>query len=812
MARLPITDFLIARLKEFDPSFEVRKGTAFEQLFFKPLQYIIQPFRDEGDAIQIAQSFRRILLTESPDSFDEEAVDALAANLFVTRVPGALSSGVARVYYDSAVNREWATGSAIFTGSNGKTYSNIAPFAITTVQMGAQIESGQFYYDLPITATEYGSDSDLEASGLVSLLGDPDYISVTNKLAISGGVARETNTTFIERTKKSIAVRDLVTGKGANATLFEVFPTSMTELQPVGFGDDEMMRDILFNTHVGGKVDFYVKTPSITTKTKNFVGLLIDDTRQTKTATNAQLFGVTYTQLKSPNIDRTGSRDPIVRELKASTAATYTSTVDLSLPVNLSAARHVKITVDSVIREINIAGAVPASTTRNEIVAKINYAFGFNVAFQVGNTLKITSPTKGLLSEVVLDNPTSLPSALLAVFGVASMTPINGDGPVTFVETDHYEIDDTAGEIRRVVGPTLISSATTGASTAGSDVFTDPTPNQFTAVTERDIVTINSGPDAGDYRIKTAALNSLVLDAELTNTSSSVNYTIHHTGIKNGETVFVEFYFNPLSIDIGSLIKLDTLGKVRGIRTGREDQTIPDTAFLRIKQIELIDPITEEPLGEILSGRGGYGVGGYGEGPYGVGSGSDYYMVVNSPAERFSVFEDSYIVINSSFEGFSFGVTYECVPEVQGFHTFCRSETERVLDGDLLVKHFLPAYVSGEIFYSVDQTDSSVPDNDTLTGLVKDFIDLRPSGSVLDFSDIWQFLVRVTDPFDRFGTSVKPFTLKATVHNTDGSTTIITGTDGIVVPALDPFPKDTPRPLSPRITHWVADEIILTRV
>jgi hypothetical protein len=302
------------------------------------------------------------------------------------------------------------------------------------------------------------------------------------------------------------------------------------------------------------------------------------------------------------------------------------------------------------------------------------------------------------------------------------------------------------------------------------------------------------------------------LDAELTDTSSVVNYTVRRTGIKDGETVYLEFYFNPLSIDIGKLIQLDDLGRVRGVRAGREEQTITDIAFLRVNRIELIDPVTEESLGEVLNGVGGYGVGGYGEGPYGIGSGSDYYLVVNRPTERFSAFEDSYLVINTSFQGFSFAVTYDCVPEIESFHNFVRSESERVLDGDFLIRHFLPAYVSGEIRYTVDQTDSSIPDNDTLTDLVKQFITLRPANSKLDFSDIAQFITRVTDPFDRFGASVKPFELTAQILNVDGTTTVISGTEELVIPKEDPFPKYTPRPLSPRIAHWIADEITLVRL
>jgi hypothetical protein len=185
--------------------------------------------------------------------------------------------------------------------------------------------------------------------------------------------------------------------------------------------------------------------------------------------------------------------------------------------------------------------------------------------------------------------------------------------------------------------------------------------------------------------------------------------------------------------------------------------------------------------------------------------------VVNSPTERFSAFEDSYIVFHPGLIGLSFRVDYDYVPECLSLHDFVRGSTERVLDGDILMKHFLPAYVGGTITYQVDTTDSTIPDNETLTGLLKDFINQQPAGSDLVISEIYQFLARTTDPYDRYKTSIRPFSLEAIIHNTDGTTTIISSDDRLVVPTPDPFPKDTPRPLSPRITHWVGDNITLVR-
>lgn len=826
MAKLPISDFLTQRLKEYDPKFEVRKGTGFAQLFFNPLQFMIQPLVDEADQLTIAQSLLRILQQPDPDAFSEEAVDALVSNFFVTRAPGSVSSGVARVYYANPVDREWPANGASFTGSNGKQYTNPAPYVISKVAMSMQIENGSYYADMPVVSVDLGEDTALEVGGIISLDNDSAVISVTNLLPLTGGYPRETNTQLIERTRRSIAVRDLVTGKGFAATLFENFVGFLTELQPIGFGDDEMMRDIVYNTHIGGKVDGFFKTSKISQGFKNFVGLLTDSTRQAYSSTNIQLYGVMPTITPDANFDISNGKNPIVEQVKSATIARYLSPVDLTNPVNLSVANRSKITINGVSHEVLLSGSIPSTTTRPEIINKINKAFGYLVAFSVGTSFELRSPTKGVTSEIRIEEP-SVPgsSALMSVFGLSAPSAFFGAGPIVFIEGVHYMADAGAGSITRMVGSMIVSDGGMPYLTGeiSGTTFSDPAVDIFLDVEVNDIITIN--PMAGDlwdqisnnasHRRDFRVLgkidnNTLTIDASVAS-ASAVPYIIRRTGIKDGETVYVQYWYNPLSIDIGPLVKLDSTGKVRGIRPGREDFTITDVSFLRINSIEIIDPITFEPTGELLVSAGGFGQGGFGEGPFGVGGGSDYRLVVSSPTERFSAFEDSFIVFHPGLIGLSFRVDYDYVPECISLHDFVRSSTERVLDGDILMKHFLPAYVGGTITYQVDATDSTIPDNDTLTDLLKNFINQQPAGSDLVISEIYQFLARTTDPYDRYKTSIRPFSLEAVIHNTDGTTTIISSDDRLVVPTPSPFPKETTRPLSPRITHWVGDNITLVR-
>lgn len=815
MANLPISEFLKERLKEHDPKFELRPGTAYEKLFFQPVQFIAQPLRDEANDIQTSQSVRKILQTDDPDAFSEEAVDDLVANVFVDRVPGSVSSGIASAYYASPVDREYAAGAAVFVGNNGVNYVNTVPFAISRQQMSAQISEGFYFFDIPVSSETFGKETELEQGGLVSLLNDPEVAFVTNRQKIAGGLSREKNTELINRTKNSIAVRDLVTGKGFSATIFENFPGLIKDLRPIGFGDPEMMRDIVYNTHIGGKIDGYFFAPTIKRGFKNFVGLLIDTTRQSKSQTNVSLSGTLWSSLRNSSIDRAGGLNPIVKQNKSETYPEFICPFDLSNPVNLSSNERIKMTINGVTKEFRLAGISPVATNRNEIVSLINKAFGLEVAKPFGNSFKIRPQTPGKDSEIIITDPDIGTSAFSVVFGTTAPFTAYGDGPIIFQETTHYEINDVDGEIRRVLGTSIIAPQNDGKSVTSNTFSLDSIAAAFSSVSVNDILTIHSGVNAGDYRILSISLDFkiLTLEQSFASTITSQSFEIRRSGIRDNEIVDVSYYFNPLSIDIGNLVKLDPNGKTRGIRSGRESMTITDLAFLRIVSIELIDPITQEATGEVLVGKGGYGLGSFGAGPFGIGSNADYRLIINSPHERFSAFEDSYIVLNSGFSGLSVRVNYDYVPEVVMLHDFVRSERERVLDGDILIKHFIPAFVEGTIEYSVDASDTSIPSNEEVAIAVREHINSISSGKPLHFSDLKQVISRMTDPFDNYGTFIKNFTLKARIHNIDGTIVIIEGTDNMILPTLDPFPISTNRPQSARITHWCGSEdLVLVRV
>lgn len=893
---LPILDFLTERMQEYDSSYEHRPGTAFSELFMEPLSIIVQPLRDEANTIQTNQSLRRILDEENPDEYFEDSVDYAVENFFVYRRQGANASTIVRVFYREPQAVEFSAGTLTATSTGGLVFTNSTPIRITAEQMAIQIENDFFYFDAPFEAEGEGEEFNVPAGDIVQV-DDPTAAKAENKFEVRSGADREFNTELIDRTRNSIGVRDLNVGKGFNAIMFENFLNSLTEIQPIGFRDPEMMRDIVSNYHVGGRIDGYIKTPTIQDGEFDVTGLTIDVTRRLTTSSNLVLSGTSFISLGVQNLDVTERTVNVQDAEVQKQAAVFYSYVDLENGVDLSVNQYIRLKVDqNNANDIRIAGNTPSETQVGEIVNLINIStqektasvavnpvvlsrrstgnvptdsslylidptpevfrnvypgdliyvtFGDNAGTyevaivdsenqitvdaltpfpkkeaevnyrisRIGTYLKLASQKSAADSLIELSSPLVGTDALNDALGLSPGThPFNGVGPRIFNEGVDFEVDLLNGEIRRVLG-TLLTSGTLGE--VDNNIFFGSIEG-FPGVLAGDILTITSATDPEmekDYRIlENTGANSLRIDSFFADVDTGISYEIRRTGIIDGSVNLIQFDYNPMTIDVGNQVVLDDLGRERGIRPGRENNTITDMAYLYTTQIELIDPVSLEPLGSILEGKGGYGRGGYGRGGFGIGSRSQYRMIVNKPTERFSAYEDSYIVIDTAFLGQSFKVSYKYVPEIVEFQSFAESDSERVLDAHVLMRHFLPGVVDITAEYTTDPTNASTPTVEEVTSAVQKYINKTTKGQTIDASDIVDVIYEQIDPNRTRKAKVKsPITMYATIYNTDNSLTVVESTDSLVVPD-DEIPIFTKSPLSPRIVHWIAGNINLTEI
>lgn len=898
---LPIVDFLVGRMQEFDPEFELRKGTAFNDLFIQPLSLIVQPISDEAEEIYLNQSLKRILELEEPDIYPEAAVDEIVQNYYVYRREGNTSGGTVRLLYTEAQDVNFVAGALEFTNTDSLIYVNRNNISITANQMSNQLDGEFFYLDVQVLAEAPGTEYDVAANEIIAV-SDENPIRVFNSSSISGGADRETNTEYINRAQNSIGERSLNTGKGANAIFFENFSAQLEELKTIGFGDPEMMRDIQFNYHIGGRIDAWVKTVSIQNGFFDVVGLTIDTTRRLSTSTNLVMTGTTSSSLGVQNID---VEEHAVRAFDIKNVdqpARFFSFINIEDGVDLSLGQFISISLDgNDFKDIKVSGSNPATTQPGEIATRINVGLGLSVAtiavnpiivsrrrtantpgdnqkfisdptegvfrnvapgdifailvgdnqaaytvasvindnellmvedIEFGETdinyrvsrpgtyIKIETQTSGVDSSVSLRSPTIGTDALPLVIGLPSTSQpyvYPAVGETEYQEAVDFNVELNEGTVDRIIGPSILANQPTGY-VANSIYFEDNTADIFLNVEAGDILTISSATTnelQKDYRVLEKINNNrLRLDAFFNLSETAIEYRVNRTGIKDGDTIKYTFDYNPLSIDIGDRIVLDDYGRVTGVRPGRETTTITDTALLYITSVELIDPVSGEPIGEFLEGKGGFGRGAYGQGGYGLGALAQWVHNVNKPELRFSAREDSFVIIAIAFIGQSFRVNYQYVPEVVTFQDFVESDAERVLDGDVLVKHFIPAVVDVEVNYTTDPNNPNTPTKEEVLDKVTTYINKIKAGEPLDASDIVDVIYQEIDPSrDRNVIVEQPIKMSATVYNTDASLTIINDQNRLSIPE-EFIPAFSKAPLSPRTAHWIAGTITLneTRV
>jgi hypothetical protein len=841
---LPVIQFIRDRLQEEDASLETRQGTAFYDLFVKPQQLMLQPLIAALDDFTISSSIRKVLALEDPDSYDEEAVDDLVSNLYVTRDGGSIATATVRVYYSSPRDREFPALTAEFT-SNDLSFFNSEDIKISEAEMALQVDDTLYFLDIPVRASLEGDAYNVAAGAITSFVNDLDAIRVTNITAAVGGLPKESNTALLTRARNSIGVRDLETVKGINAILREKFPF-IREIRAIGFGDAEMMRDILYNAHIGGKTDVYVKVPELTEKSSDFFGVDFDTSRELPRSSNIQMARSSVdpdidADLKTPNIVVSSV---IVKEDVVETSARVLSVaVPPLVGVNLSANEWIRIQIDDrPVKQIKISGANPAQTQRFEIINSINASLGLNAATPVaGGKIAITSPKTGAGSQIVIYAPVSPVSssnnAADVLFSMSSYPQtIEGVAAYVFTEDFDYEVNYIDGLIYQTsytIGPripgqktilsgqTMLSSVSDGKITqVGSEYFFDSSvANRFEndplvrmrlgdEITIEEIGGLSTGTVLGTLP-QTFIVSEVVSSTRLklsgmypsaATSTNSITYSA-----KSNQVVKVEYRYNPISIDVGPKVMLAD-GFNRGVRPGRGSFTISDVPFINIVKIEEIDPDTLEVVGDPLSAPGGYGQGGYGSGGYGVGLAGDYDFEVLAPNDRFSVFEDSVIVLRPESLSKSYRVTYKCVPELVNVHNITRDDLERVTGADVLIKNFVPAFVDIEIGIRRDSTNINTPDNAALADLIKEYVDNVPAGLGVQASQISKILE--DQGVDRI---VTPFSMKATVLNTDGSTFIIESKDELLFPEIA-LPRQTRNFASSRIVHFYPQNISVVEV
>lgn len=456
---LPVTDFIVQRIHEYDPDIRVASGTGLYELMVAPLSIIMQPIRDEIDDLLASQTILQVLESVNPNSFNEDVVDSLLSNLRVSRRQGEIASTTVRVSFFSAQDFSATANSLRFLTGTNLIFTNSASVDVTQAQMSAAYDGFNFYIDIPCRALASGAGYNVPANAIAIMQSEPANVAgISNPNAVVGGITEETNLQYIERARDAISVRSLVSSPGISTTITEAF-SGIREVSPTGFGDAEMMRDIISNIHVGGYVDAWMK-PATTLRDVTYSldpGLVADTTRilDGSELVNFYSSGATMTPIAAYPSYRTATDSLPAVQLSIETL-TSTTSPDFSVKNQTG----VVLYADAIDFSVTAAGLLsrPAATSRIAYVeTPLTVGAPGNVSIQgaaggsvklVDNNIDFLAVNVSIGDRVVIHQETlgdnSFPDTYDGTYTVSSVT-VNSIGLAEFGESAGSFMNTFAG-------------------------------------------------------------------------------------------------------------------------------------------------------------------------------------------------------------------------------------------------------------------------------------------------------------------------------------------------------------------------------
>lgn len=505
-----IEKFILDRMSQEFPDIYASDPSVLNDVFVKPLIMLLEPIKREIQTVKINQSFANSELLSDDDA------DLLTANFFHERSTGGLSSGIARVYFVNPLNVQIEVSTRFFTAS-GLNFFPTETIGITAEEMIFNKEGNLFYADISVQAEEIGDSYNIEAGLITGVDGIFGALKATNKIAFIGGSNRLSSSDLISTTRESLSERSMVTRRGSVARIMDIFSGSVKALQVIGANDEEMQRDILVALSPGhawitGRVSLYENIAYVRART-------IDDSIATPTVSVGDTL---YLYLD-----------------KYSYSGTWLFLDQTS--------RFIRLTVEEIILG-------PLEDTSGYQAA---YLLRWSGTIPDGVTLPTVTEVEGGLAKVGSVAITSVPGAKNI-----NKTVANQDVHV-YGHTDIY-VRPVSDELENLNLTGVQNDSTKAAFNiqsklletfgAGPDLnkVTDATIDfEQSGVTAGDTIKIDTGADAGFYRIVKVDANDLYLDTDLSASTTNIKYSIF-------KDVSVNF-FEPKNVRIpfGDVIRND---------------------------------------------------------------------------------------------------------------------------------------------------------------------------------------------------------------------------------------------------------------
>lgn len=161
-----------------------------------------------------------------------------------------------------------------------------------------------------------------------------------------------------------------------------------------------------------------------------------------------------------------------------------------------------------------------------------------------------------------------------------------------------------------------------------------------------------------------------------------------------------------------------------------------------------------------------------------ISSDSLEYQIINAnPGSAQSQIQMEELEIESTYNNKTIRVEYETLSGLESLHSFTRGRFERILAANVLVKGFVPIYLSFTLPYRLKPTADDTVDNDALIEALIKHINTFDPNDVIDVSD----LSLVARNFDSNIGAVLPFTVTYDLIAPDGRQITYSTTDQVTL-------------------------------
>ena len=231
----PIKTFFKQKINENNPELN-SNAKGYDSIVLTPVSIAFQQVMDNINVLKRDMSIKNYPIMQEDD------MDLLSANFFVSRNDGSKPYGIARIYLIERVPVEISASVRLTSGSY--TYAPISIYTIPYESVNFDSIVAKHYVDVSFQALAAGTANSLNSGDAVEISGIPKSTSAEVISTFTAGSDPDTNVDLYNRVRASISNNELVTATAIKKILKENFP-SIDYLSVQGYGDDGMDRDIV---------------------------------------------------------------------------------------------------------------------------------------------------------------------------------------------------------------------------------------------------------------------------------------------------------------------------------------------------------------------------------------------------------------------------------------------------------------------------------------------------------------------------------------------------------------------------------------